>query len=60
MVHRYNNILSKDISHIRCDFYEINGKIYFGELTFHTGSGYIPFVDEIWDKKLGDFINIDI
>ncbi len=54
------SILSKDIPHLRVDFYEINGKIYFGELTFYTCSGYIPFENEKWDKKLGDLIDLSL
>lgn len=50
--------LSKDIPHVRVDFYEINGQIYFGELTFFTGSGFIPFVNNKWDEKLGLFIQL--
>lgn len=36
----YAKILSKDIPQVRVDFYDINGKIYFGEMTFTTGYGY--------------------
>ena len=55
---QFASILSKDIPHVRVDFYEINGKLYFGELTFFTASGYIPFHDEKWNKKLGDMIDL--
>ena len=48
--------LSQDIPFIRVDFYEINGKIYFGELTFFPGCGFEAFHPESWDKKLGDWI----
>lgn len=48
--------LSKDIPHVRVDFYEINGNIYFGELTFFTGSGFIPFKERKWDEKLGSWL----
>lgn len=51
--------LSKDIPHVRVDFYEINGKLFFGELTFFTCSGMIPFEDEKWNIKLGDWIDIN-
>lgn len=31
--------LSKGIPHVRVDFYDINGKVYFGEMTFsHWGA----------------------
>lgn len=48
--------LSKDIPFLRVDFYEINGKVYFGELTFFPGSGLTELSPEEWDYKLGDMI----
>jgi len=33
-------VLSKDIPQVRIDFYDIDGKLYFGEMTFTTGFGY--------------------
>lgn len=50
--------LSEDIPQIRIDFYETNGKIYFGEITFYHFSGFTKFEPEEWDKKLGDMINL--
>lgn len=50
--------LSKDIPHVRVDFYEVNGKVYFGEMTFYHWSGLVPFEPEKWDKVLGDYISI--
>lgn len=35
----YARILSKDFLEVRTDFYNIDGKIYFGELTFTAGYG---------------------
>lgn len=49
-------ILSKDIPFVRVDFYEINGHIYFGELTFYPGAGFEEFTPDKWDKVLGDWI----
>ena len=40
------------------DFYEIDGQVYFGEITFYPGSGFSPFTDEKWDYKLGDMIDL--
>ena len=48
--------LSKNIPHLRCDFYEINGKVYFGELTFSHWSGLTPFEPESWDLVFGNWI----
>ncbi len=50
--------LSKNIPFIRVDFYEVNGQIYFGELTFFPCSGFIPFEPEEWDRKLGDMLKL--
>lgn len=51
-------VLSQGIKFLRVDFYEINGKIYFGELTFFPGSGYTELTPEEWDYKLGEMIKI--
>lgn len=51
-------ILSKNLIHVRVDFYEVNGKVYFGELTFYHFSGFQPFIPEEWDYKFGELINL--
>ena len=51
-------LLSSGIKHVRVDFYEINGRVYFGELTFSHWSGMIPFEPEEWDYKLGEMIKL--
>ena len=50
--------LSNNIPHVRVDFYEINGRVYFGELTFYHYSGLVKFEPEEWDLKLGEMIEI--
>lgn len=50
--------LSKDIPHVRVDFYDINGKVYFGELTFYHLSGFEKFEPEEWDRILGDMLEL--
>lgn len=50
--------LSKDIPFVRVDFYEVDGKIYFGEMTFYPGCGFEAFQPEQWDKTLGDWITL--
>lgn len=52
--------LSKGISQVRVDFYEIDGKVYFGEMTFFHFSGFVPFEPEEWDYKLGEYIKLPI
>ena len=48
--------LSAGMCHVRVDLYNINGKIYFGELTFFHWSGMTPYNPVEWDYKLGDNI----
>lgn len=51
--------LSQGMIHVRVDLYNVNGKIFFGELTFFHWSGMTRFVPNEWDYKLGNFININ-
>ena len=55
---QFSEKLSKGIPFIRVDFYEINGKLFFGELTFYPGSGFEEFTPEEWDYRLGDFLKL--
>ncbi len=50
--------LSKGIPHVRVDLYNINGRIYFGELTFFHWGGMVPFVPEEWDYTFGSWIKL--
>ena len=50
--------LSQNIPHLRVDFYEVNGKVYFGELTFSHWSGMVPFNPEAWDRIFGNWIKL--
>lgn len=49
-------LLSKPFPLVRVDLYEVNGQIYFGEMTFSPGNGTVPFTPEEWDYKFGDMI----
>lgn len=44
--------------HLRVDFYEVNGKVYFGELTFYSASGFGQFEPDEWDGIWGSHIRI--
>ena len=52
--------LSKDLAHVRVDFYEVNKHIYFGEMTFFHFSGLVPFEPEEWDYKFGEWLKLQI
>ena len=48
--------LTKEMPFLRVDFYDVNGKVYFGELTFFPASGLGRFIPEEWDLKMGEWI----
>lgn len=54
----FSKVLSCGIPHVRVDFYNINGKIYFGELTFYHESGLVKFNPEKYDRILGDLLQL--
>lgn len=54
----YANVLSKGIPFVRVDFYNIDGKIYFGELTFFPANGMGEFSPKEWNIKFGDLIHL--
>ena len=45
--------LSEDFPQVRVDLYNIDGKIYFGELTFYDGSGYFHYDPDEFDYEMG-------
>lgn len=51
---RVANLLAKDFPFVRVDLYWVNGKVYFGELTFYPWTGYVKFVPDDFDFELGN------
>ena len=54
----FAQLLSERIPFIRTDFYIIDGKVYFGELTFFPATGMEKFCPEEWDYTLGSWIEL--
>ena len=52
--------LSDGFMHIRTDFYNINGKIYFSELTLYHGGGTEKFTSNELDVEMGKRMNLDL
>lgn len=50
--------LSSGIPQARIDFYEVDGRVYFGEITLFHWSGFKPFKPFEWDEKFGGFIKL--
>lgn len=49
-------ILSREIPYVRTDFYVVDRKIYFGEITFYHEGGFGKIIPEEWGKILGEWI----
>ena len=52
--------LSEGIPHVRVDFYEVDGRVFFGEMTFFHWSGFTPFKPFEWDVQFGEWINLSL
>lgn len=52
--------LSAGIPHVRVDFYEVDGHVYFGEMTYSHWGGMTPFDPEEWDYTFGSWIKLPI
>lgn len=51
--------LSKGFPFVRVDLYNVNGKIYFSELTFYPWSGFMPCDPDSFDFELGNKFNMN-
>ena len=54
----FSRILSENIPFVRTDFYVIEGKVYFGEITFFPASGMAPFQPARWDATIGSWLKL--
>lgn len=50
--------LSKKFPFVRMDFYDINGKIYFSEMTFTPAKGTLILDDYSADYEMGEWLDI--
>lgn len=57
---QFARLLSNGIPSVRTDFYSINGKTYFGEITFYQEGGFAHFSSDEFELKLGELISLPI
>lgn len=55
-----SEILSQNTFHSRIDWYIVDNKLYFGEITFFDSSGFVNMDEEKYELMLGDWINLKI
>lgn len=52
--------IAKDYPYVRVDFYDVDGKLYFGEITYHHGSGFDVFKPSHYDEEYGRMLKLPI
>lgn len=50
--------LSQGFIHVRVDFYDVNNRIYFGEMTFTPSSGADVWIPKEANLRVGQLINL--
>ncbi len=53
---KYARCLSRGMMQSRIDFYLVNNRVYFGEITLYTAGGFSGTVPDDMDEKLGKMI----
>lgn len=55
---RIGKDIAKDFKYVRVDFYDVDGKLYYGEVTLHHGSGLDSFVPQKYDLIYGEKLKL--
>ncbi|SDX79211.1 ATP-grasp fold amidoligase family protein [Salimicrobium album] len=55
----YAEALAEPFAHCRVDLFNIEGNIYFGEITFYHGGGTQKVEPEEWSIKMGEWIDLN-
>ena len=50
--------LSEGFPHVRVDLYEVDGRVFFGEMTFFHHGGWTKFDPEEWDEIFGSWLSL--
>lgn len=53
-------ILSKGFPEVRVDFYDVAGKAYFGEMTFTSDCGRMPYLNKNFLSQVGEKIDLSL
>lgn len=54
----FGDKVAKNFKYVRVDFYDVDGQLYFGEITLHHGSGYDRFFPDEYDLIYGQKLNL--
>lgn len=50
--------ISEDIPFVRVDFYDVEGKPQFSEMTLHPCFGFMPFNPKEWNRYVGEMLSL--
>lgn len=50
--------IAKSFAYVRVDFYDVDGKLYYGEITLHHGSGFDTFEPNEYDSVYGEKLDL--
>jgi hypothetical protein len=53
------SVLCKPFPHVRVDLYNVNGKIYFGEMTFYSNAGVVNIYSKEYDEEISNLIDLN-
>lgn len=56
----FSEMIAKDYPFVRMDFYEVDKRLYFGEVTFFPANGFIKFSSKEEDEKWGKYLNLPL
>ena len=48
-----SEILANPFAYVRVDWYDVDGQLFFGEITYYHDGGNKPILPHEWDLKLG-------
>ena len=53
-------LLSEGFPEVRVDFYDVSGKAYFGEMTFTSDCGRMPFYSKDFLLQMGEVVDLSL
>ena len=56
----YGQAIAQNYDYVRCDFFDVDGQMYFGEVTFHHGGGLDVFNPPEYDLIYGQKLQLTI
>lgn len=55
---RIGSSIAARFPYVRVDFFDVDGKLYYGEITLHHGGGAYPFSPDSWDAHWGSLVSL--